>query len=183
MELAEINYGSWTINSPYFENCVLPIKLGNQSTSELCRSVVINAPLILAPATAISHPSGPSVVAVDINNAIDITFNSLEFGAFGGTSPATDCIHYKISHKVLVNNFYLTTGGFGSTITDKIKRTASADSDGGVMVIGEELDSGSGAKSHFLLMKSQNYAFQHYKMAVNASGAWVSTSVIPPLYP
>jgi hypothetical protein len=178
------SYGGLVINAPFFENVVLPIKLGDAATSQLCRSVVINAPNLLGPATAISHPSGPSVVGIDIQFAVDITFNSLEFGAFGDVGPpATDCIHYISSHKVVINNFYLSAGGLGSILTDKIKRKAGADTDGGIFVIGEELDSVSGSRAHFLLMKSQDFSYQHYKMAVNASGAWVSTSVIPPLYP
>jgi hypothetical protein len=178
------SYGGLVINAPFFENVVLPIKLGDAATSQLCRSVVINAPNLLGPATAISNPSGPSVVGIDIQFAVDITFNSLEFGAFGDVGPpATDCIHYISSHKVVINNFYLSAGGIGSILTNKIKRKAGADTDGGIFVIGEELDSVSGARAHFMLMKSQNFSYQHYKMAVDSTGAWVSTSVIPPLYP
>lgn len=92
-----------------------------------------------------------------------------------------DIIWYKSSHKVTLNNFYLVNGGLGSKITDKIKRLTGADSDGGIMVIGEE-NSATNYRSHFLLMKCDGtYGYQHYKMSLTSAGVWQSTSVVPAL--
>jgi hypothetical protein len=181
MALYGVDYGGWTINSPYFENVVLPIQLGNRALPELCRSITFNSPFLVGPATAISHPSGPSTHALDIDNAVNITINSMEFGGFGGTSPTTTLIHYHTSHKVLVNNFYLTTGGIGSRITNQIRRKAGADADGGLFIIGEELDSSNSFRAHFMLMKSENLGHEHWKLAINNNGHWHSNSVVPPL--
>ena len=173
MALFYVNYGAWTINSPYFENCVLPLQCG--SGTSLCRSVTINSPIFMGPA-AIDNPGGASVTAVDLDNALNVTFNSPEFGTFGSS---TGLIHYRLSHKVIVNNFYLVEGGIPSVITDKIRHKTGASGDGGVMILGEE-NTSSSVLSHFILMKCDvSYGYQHYKMNLDGSGAWVATSIVP----
>ena len=178
MKFSNTGYGGWTVNSPYFENVANPIQLGETTddSQQLCRSVTFNSPFLLG-RTLAGHPGGVSVVGVNILNAVNITFNSIEFGEFGDAG--CDPIRYRIAHKILFNGFYLGVGGLGSNITDKIKRITGADSDGGVMVIGEEAGVTVGERAHFILMKSKDYGYNHWKMQVNSSGAWTSTLTTP----
>ena len=181
MRFANTGYGGWTVNSPYFENVALPIELGDTTAGDqqLCRSVTFNSPFLLG-RTLAGHPGGVSVVGVNILNAVNITFNSIEFGEFGDAG--CDPIRYRNSHKVLFNGFFFGNGGIGSTITNKIKRIvlpSAGDSDGGVMVIGEEAGVTVGERAHFILMKSKDYGYNHWKMQVNSSGAWASIAATP----
>lgn len=181
MNFLNTGFGAWTINSPYFENVALPIQLGDATAGDqqLCRSVTFNSIFLLGRTTA-THPGGASVVGINILNAINVTFNATEFGEFADTG--CDPIRYRKSHKVLFNGFFFINGGVGSTITNKIKRIispAGGDSDGGVMVIGEEAGVTLGSRAHFILMKSKDFGFNHWKMEVNSSGAWQSIAATP----
>ena len=174
MALDSVNFGGWTINAPYFENCVTPIRLGNGTS--LCRSVTINSPFMLAPAFS-GHPGGTSVCAIDIDNAVNVVINNPEMGDWGGT---TDYIQYRLSHSVLINGFYSATVGIGGVMSGKIKYKAGADSDGGVMLIGEEFNAGpTGSRNHFLMMKTHGFSYQYYKMTLTAAGAWSAASFVP----
>jgi hypothetical protein len=126
-----------------------------------------------------SHPGGASTRALDFDNAINVTVISPEFGGFGDATVPT-IIRYQVAFKCSILNYYHITGGYGSSMTTgQIKRHTNATSDAGIYVQGQETDPGTGAKSHFLFMRSNNYSYQHFKMTVNSAGVWVPLSVTP----
>ena len=174
----DCNLGGATFNAVYVENVVLPVQFGNYATSELCRNITMNGLMVTGYAQA-GHPGGSSTRAVDFDNALNVTLISPEFGAFGDATVPT-IVRYRDAFKCSIINYYHITGGYGSSMTTgQIKRHTSATSDAGIYVQGQETEAGSGARSHFLLMKANNYAYQHYKMTVSSTGTWVALSVIP----
>tara|TARA_R110000868_G_scaffold78912_1_gene224749 strand:+ start:4916 stop:6820 length:1905 start_codon:yes stop_codon:yes gene_type:complete len=174
----DCNPGGAVFNTVYVENVALPVQFGNYATSELCRGVTMNGLFIIGYAIG-SHPGGASTRALDFDNALNVTVISPEFGSFGDATVPT-IIRYRDAFKCSIINYYHITGGYGSSMTTgQIKRHTSATSDAGIYVQGQETEAGSSARSHFLLMKANNYSYQHYKMTVSSSGTWVALSVIP----
>jgi hypothetical protein len=178
LAMYNVNLGGATVNTVYCENVLLPVQFGNFSTSELCRSVTINNLCLTGYAQA-GHPGGSSTRAVDFDNALNVTLTSPDFGPFGNATVPT-IIRYREAFKCSIINYYHTTGGYGSSLTTgQIKRHTSATSDAGIFVQGQESDPGSGARSHFLFMRCNDYGYKHFKMALTTTGTWVATAVTP----
>jgi hypothetical protein len=187
MHLKDTGYGGWTINSLYCEFVRLPVKLGgdDDGVGQTCRSVTFNSSFFLAP--AIDFPGGNSVSCIDIIRANNVTFNATEFGDWGGTSPATDIIRYKFAHSIIFNGFFTSNGATNAKFVDplvtngssnKIKRYTGADSDGGIMMHGEQPASfGVNAKCHFILMKNNFFNHRHTLLQLTSAGAWNSEVV------
>lgn len=178
LAMYNVNLGGATVNTVYCENVLLPVQFGNYATSELCRSVTINN-LALVGYAQVGHPGGSSTRAVDFDNAINVTLTSPDFGPFGDATVPT-IIRYREAFKCSIINYYHTTGGYGSSLTTgQIKRHTSATSDAGIFVQGQENDPGSGARSHFLFMRCNDFGYKHFKMALTTTGTWVATAVTP----
>jgi len=179
LAMYNVNLGGCTLSTVYCENVVLPVQFGNHTDGTLCRSTTVTGLFISGYAQA-GHPGGSSTHALDYDYALNVTVISPEFGGFGDATVPT-IIRYRDAFKCSITNYHhIGAGGFGSSLTTgQIRRHTSATSDAGIFVQGQETDPGSGARSHFLLMRCNDYGYKHFKMALTTTGTWVATAVTP----
>lgn len=75
-------FGALTFNSPYTENVIYPVVLGDASSNEDCAAITFNSP------TLGGSSSAYRVALIDIDNCIGVTLNAPGFSVYGIDSSA-----------------------------------------------------------------------------------------------